>query len=106
MLSSYLYCFFGGAFLANALPHLVAGMSGRAFPTPFANPPGQGESSSFVNVLWGAFNLAAAYGLLCILMELRLDDYPHVTATGAGALLLALFTAWRFGPLYGGRTKK
>jgi hypothetical protein len=28
--------FFGGAFLANALPHLVSGMMGRAFQSPFA----------------------------------------------------------------------
>ncbi len=37
-LISYL---FGGAFLINAVPHLVSGVSGRPFQTPFANPPGQ-----------------------------------------------------------------
>lgn len=52
--------FFGGAFLANSLPHLMNGISGRAFQTPFAKPPGKGLSSSTVNVLWGLFNLAVA----------------------------------------------
>ena len=56
--------FFGGAFLANAIPHLVSGMMGRAFQSPFATPPGQGLSSSTVNVLWGAANVAAGYWLI------------------------------------------
>ena len=43
--------FFGGVFLANAVPHLVSGMMGRPFQSPFAKPPGQGFSSSTVNVL-------------------------------------------------------
>ena len=60
----YLSYFFGGAFLANSLPHLINGVSGRAFQSPFAKPPGKGLSSSTVNVLWGFFNLAVAY-VLC-----------------------------------------
>jgi hypothetical protein len=43
---------FGGAFLANAVPHFVSGMMGRPFQSPFAKPPGKGLSSSTVNVLW------------------------------------------------------
>jgi hypothetical protein len=54
--------FFGGAFLANTTPHLVNGISGSPFQSPFASPPGVGLSSSTVNVLWGMFNLAEAYG--------------------------------------------
>lgn len=57
----YVSFFFGGAFLANALPHLGNGISGHAFQSPFATPPGVGLSSSTVNVLWGLFNLAAGY---------------------------------------------
>ena len=56
----YLSYFFGGAFLANVLPHLGNGISGHAFQSPFASPPGVGLSSSIVNVLWGLFNLATA----------------------------------------------
>ena len=52
--------FFGGLFLANTVPHLVNGMSGNPFQSPFASPPGQGLSSSTINVLWGMFNLVVA----------------------------------------------
>ena len=44
-------------FLANSVPHFVQGISGRSFPTPFASPPGQGESPPLINVLWGSSNL-------------------------------------------------
>jgi hypothetical protein len=57
----YLACFFAGAFLANAVPHFVHGISGDRFPTPFARPPGKGLSSSTVNVLWALLNLVAGY---------------------------------------------
>ena len=56
--------FFGGAFLANAIPHLVNGVMGRAFQSPFAKPPGQGLSSATVNVLWGFFNVIVGYVLV------------------------------------------
>jgi len=56
--------FFAGAFLANVVPHFVAGVSGRTFPTPFAHPPGKGHSSPTVNVLWSLVNLVAGYVLL------------------------------------------
>lgn len=59
----YLAGFFAGVFLTNAVPHFVNGISGNAFPTPFANPPGQGLSSPLTNVLWALFNLLAGYVL-------------------------------------------
>ena len=58
---NYLACFFSGAFLVNFVPHLVHGISGDPFPTPFANPPGKGLSSPTVNVLWANLNLAVGY---------------------------------------------
>jgi hypothetical protein len=60
----YIASFFAGVFLANVVPHFINGVSGNPFPTPFANPPGKGLSSPTVNVLWGCFNLLAAYILL------------------------------------------
>lgn len=62
----YIGIFFAGAFLANAVPHFFHGISGDAFPTPFADPPGKGLSSPTVNVLWGVFNLAVGFILLRI----------------------------------------
>jgi hypothetical protein len=60
---NYVACFFAGLFLANVVPHLVHGVSGDRFPTPFAHPPGKGLSSSTVNVLWALFNLIVGYML-------------------------------------------
>ncbi|WP_343637460.1 hypothetical protein [Fluviicola sp.] len=57
----YLAAFFAGFFLANAVPHFVNGISGNLFPTPFADPPGQGLSSPLVNVLWALANLLIGY---------------------------------------------
>ena len=57
----YIAGFFAGIFLTNAVPHFVNGISGNAFPTPFANPPGQGLSSPMTNVLWALFNLLIGY---------------------------------------------
>ena len=57
-------CFFAGICLANAVPHYVNGISGDAFPTPFANPPGAGLSPPVVNVLWALINIAIGYVLI------------------------------------------
>jgi hypothetical protein len=94
--------FFGGAFLANAIPHLVSGMTGRAFQSPFAKPPGEGLSSSTVNVLWGFFNLIAGYLLTCRAGDLDIKDTPGVMALAVGAFLIALFSARHFGRFHGG----
>jgi hypothetical protein len=61
----YIVYFFGGVFLVNSVPHFTHGVSGRAFPSPFASPPGQGLSPAWVNVLWGLFNLLVGYLLVC-----------------------------------------
>jgi len=60
----YLAAFFAGAFLTNAVPHFIQGISGNPFPSPFANPPGRGLSSPVVNVLWAGFNLFIGYILI------------------------------------------
>jgi hypothetical protein len=60
---NYIACFFAGAFLANAVPHYVQGVSGDRFPSPFSHPPGKGLSSPLVNVLWGLGNLVVGFVL-------------------------------------------
>lgn len=62
----YLLAFLAGAFLANAVPHFIHGVSGDFFPSPFASPPGKGLSSPLVNVLWACFNLLIGYVLLMV----------------------------------------
>jgi hypothetical protein len=94
--------FFGGAFLANAVPHLVSGMMGRPFQSPFAKPPGQGLSSSTVNVLWGFFNLVVGYVLVCRVGDFNLSNTPDVAALGLGVLLPSILSARQFGRFNGG----
>jgi hypothetical protein len=96
--------FFGGVFLANATPHLVAGLMGRPFQSPFAKPPGQGLSSSTVNVLWGFANLAAGWGLITQVGDFDLRSPQHAGALGLGVLLIGLFTARHFGRFNGGNS--
>jgi len=85
--------FFGGVFLANFTPHFVAGVSGRAFHTPFAKPPFRGFSSPVVNILWGLFNLVVAYLLLVVVGDLELRRVPDVAIAATGFGLGSLFIA-------------
>jgi len=94
---TYVAYFFGGAFLVNAVPHFTNGVSGRSFPTPFASPPGKGESSPTVNVLWGALNAVVGYFLVCHVGEFRVRRIPDVVVLGAGGLLMAVNLSRWFG---------
>ena len=98
----YIAYLFGGAFLANTVPHLVNGISGSPFQSPFASPPGQGLSSSTVNVLWGMFNLVVAYVLVARVGRFELRQTRHMVVLGLGALLMALLLAREFGRFHGG----
>ena len=94
--------FFGGAFLANGVPHFVSGVMGQAFQSPFAKPPGQGLSSSTVNVLWGALNFAVAYGLIAHVGRFDIRAADNALALGVGVLLSGLLAARLFGRYHGG----
>jgi hypothetical protein len=96
--------FGGGAFLANAVPHVVSGLMGRPFQSPFAKPPGEGLSSSTVNVVWGFANLVVAYLLICRVGEFDLRSTADAAALGLGMFLLALPLARRFGRFNGGNS--
>jgi hypothetical protein len=100
----YISYFVGGAFFSNAIPHLVSGVTGRPFQSPFAKPPGEGLSSSTVNVLWGFFNLAVAYLLICRVGEFDLRSTTHVAVLGLGLLLMGLMGARLFGRFHGGNS--
>lgn len=84
----YVALFVGGVCLANALPHLVAGMLGKSLQSPFASPPFRGKSSPRVNVLWGLVNLLVAYWLLVQVATLDLADARSTGIAFAG------FAAW------------
>jgi hypothetical protein len=74
--------FLGGAFLTNAVPHFVQGVSGNKFPSPFSKPPGKGLSSAPVNTVWALFNMLTGYLLF------RAGDI----STGTPITLLVFFT--------------
>ena len=85
---NYLAAFFAGAFLANVVPHFIHGVSGDAFPSPFANPPGKGLSSPLVNVLWACFNLLIGY-LLLRAGKVSASNKPSLIVRFLGILLMS-----------------
>ncbi|HWE46500.1 MAG TPA: hypothetical protein VG407_10775 [Caulobacteraceae bacterium] len=95
--------FFGGAFLMNTLPHLVSGVMGRRFPSPFAKPPGKGQSSALTNFFWGFANLIVGYLLVAHVGDFDVRNWEHVGALGLGMFLIGLLTASHFSSLNGGR---
>ena len=98
----YLSYFFGGAFLANAVPHFVNGVSGHPFQSPFARQPGEGLSSALVNVLWGFANLVIGYLLLTKVGTFEVRRWRHAIVVGVGALIMSVMLARAFGKFYGG----
>ncbi len=94
--------FFGGVFVANAVPHWVAGLMGRSFQTPFAKPPGKGLSSPTVNVLWGLINVVFSYLLTVRVGAFHLRVASHVIAFGLGVLAISLQLARHFGQFHSG----
>jgi thiol:disulfide interchange protein len=94
--------FFGGMFLANAVPHFVSGIVGSPFQTPFAKPPGKGLSSSTVNVLWGFVNVVFAYLLLVRVGNFDARSIACIAPFAVGALLVSLMSARHFGQFHGG----
>ena len=96
--------FFGGAFLANAVPHYVSGMMGRPFQSPFAKPSGKGLSSSTVNALWGFANLVISYFLILRVGQFDLRAADQIASVGLGLLLMGVMAARTFGQFHGGNS--
>jgi hypothetical protein len=80
----YIAYFFGGAFLVNAIPHFVSGVTGHPFQSPFATPPGEGLSPAWVNVLWGSTNFVFAYLLLLRVGNFDFRRWLHGPSRGRG----------------------
>jgi hypothetical protein len=87
---------------SNTVPHFVSGMMGRPFQTPFAKPPGQGLSSSTVNVLWGFANAVAGCFLVVRVGDFDLKSTGDVLALALGILLIGVQMARHFGRFHGG----
>ncbi len=99
---AYLAYFGAGLFLANGIPHFINGISGRKFQSPFASPPGVGESSPLVNILWGTVNFAIGYVLIFAVGDFDLGMTRDILMVGLGAFVAAVVLAWYFGRIRSG----
>ena len=93
----YLSYFAAGLFLVNGIPHFVQGVSGNYFQSPFASPPGVGESPPVINVFWGLANFTIGLLLLLAFEKPDLSRWQDITPFVAGCLLAALITSFHFG---------
>ena len=98
---AYLAYFGAGVLLANAVPHFVAGISGSRFQSPFASPPGVGESSPLVNVLWGTANLVLGWLLLFGVGEVAIGITRDCLMVLLGVLATGVGLAIHFGSVRG-----
>lgn len=94
---AYLAYFFAGVFLANGVPHFVNGISGKRFQSPFASPPGVGESSPLVNVIWGLANLLIGFVLIFGVGDFSFGLNLSALMAALGALITSLALARHFG---------
>ncbi|HEY4244409.1 MAG TPA: hypothetical protein VGM88_31560 [Kofleriaceae bacterium] len=88
--------FFVGALLCNSLPHLLAGVQGLPFMSPFGKPSGVGRSSPLVNFLWGTANLVGALALFAY-HPFPIAAESHALVALAGWLASGTFAALHFG---------
>jgi len=96
----YLAYFCAGLFLANGVPHFVNGTSGRRLQSPFASPPGVGESSPLVNVIWAMANFAIGYVLIFRVGHFTFGFTLDALVVGLGALAAAVGLALYFGRVH------
>ena len=91
---SYVAYILSAFFFVNGIPHFVQGVSGHRFQSPFAKPPGVGESSPLINVLWGNFN----FFLGCLLLSYagffdvgqNVESYVFFSAAAVSSIVLAV----------------
>ena len=92
---SYLFLVSAGILFVNGIPHFVQGLCGNSFQSPFAEPPGVGESSPVVNVIWGFLNLAGA-GLIIDLSGFEFGLNMNTLLFALSGLLTGVFLAFHF----------
>jgi hypothetical protein len=94
---SYLLELLSGLLLTNGIPHFVQGLSGHRFQSPFASPPGVGESSPLSNALWGFGNLVAGFVLLRYFRPHGSEAAAGWIVVGLGALIASIQLSTHFG---------
>ena len=88
-----------GGLLANSIPHITNGVSGRRFHTPFSSPPVRGSSSPLVNVLWGSANLAGAAAVYHLAIAREVGERIPMGVVGAGFVVTLIGLSLLFGRL-------
>jgi hypothetical protein len=86
----YILYFLAGMLAANGVPHFIKGITGEQHQTPFGNP-----STAVMNVTWGSFNLAVAWGLWHYAGLHRALNHTvrYEIVFGVGAFLVAIMLA-------------
>lgn len=95
-MTEFIIAFVFGFFATNSLPHIIPGVHGKPFYSPFASPPAKGKSSAVVNVLWGFFNIVVAY-ILFVATKINLRDVTQGVGFLLGILITSLILAITFG---------
>ena len=93
---TYILLILAGALGCNGIPHTVAGLQGREFPTPFAKPPGVGNSPPPVNFAWGAANLILGLAIGVRRVPLA-APVPAILAAAAGFVATGTYLSRHFG---------
>lgn len=101
---NFIALFFAGLFLCNSVPHLVCGLQGAPFPSPFAKPHGVGDSSPLVNFYWGFAN-ALIGTILLTRNPVTVGANAEFIALLAGILVIGTFAALHFGKVQGEKRK-
>ena len=99
---SYVAWFFAGAFLVNSVPHIVQGISGNKFQTPFATPRGARRVLRRRQCDLGFANLVIGSVLVHVTWSAPSPPWQLCLTALIGALALALYLARRFSSVRSG----
>jgi hypothetical protein len=108
VLSAIIAYFLSGAFIANSIPHIVNGTSGRKFPERFPfKKNGRKESkfeafcfSPIVNVIWGVINMTVGFVVANSTGTFRIGLTPDMLIFMIGFTSTAIFLAWNIGKVH------
>lgn len=93
---NYVLLVLAGAFGCNAIPHTVAGLQGWPFPTPFAKPPGIGNSPPNINFAWGSANLLLSLAIAARHVR-RAAPIPAILLGTVGFVATGAYLSQHFG---------
>lgn len=79
-----------GVLLVNVLPHLIRGVSGDKFPSPFSKPHGKKLSSPTLNVIWAFVNLSLLLTIFHFNRSSFTSIYGVIMLVGAFAMSIFL----------------